>query len=72
MMKISSLLSPGAGNMLSAVIGPMGRGHSCFRGRAGAWVDAPLRALLGRVQYKTGAGHFYFMAPVHDSVENSQ
>lgn len=72
MMKISSLLSPGAGNMLSAAMGLMGRGHSCFRGRAGAWVDGPLRALLGRVHYKTRAGHFCFMAPGHVSVENAQ
>ena len=40
--------------------------------RAWAWADPPLRALLGRVQYKTGAGHFYFMAPVQVSVDNAQ
>ena len=52
--------------------GPNGeRGPCCFSERAGAWVDPPWRALLGRVPYKTGAAPFCFMLPVRVSVKNA-
>lgn len=39
--------------MLSAAKGLMGRGHSQASEGESFWVDGPLRALLGRVHYKT-------------------